>query len=226
MNTAIIVAAGRGERFGSNRPKQFLPLLGKPLILHTIERFQACDAVDSIVLVLSDDGRDEFLKAATRFEFTKLAAIVAGGITRAESVKSGLLAVNADSADIIAVHDGARPIVTCDEITRTIEQAAETGAACLVATVTDTIKEVRRSHIVRTIDRSSLRRALTPQAFRYDIIRRAFDGADLGDDAITDECSLVERLGVEITIVEGSSRNIKITHPEDLVMAEAYLRDI
>lgn len=226
MNTAIIVAAGRGQRFASDLPKQFLPLLGKPLILHTLERFEACAAVDAIILVLSEDGREQFLSAATRYEFTKLASIVEGGATRAASVKNGLLAVNAAPADIVAVHDGARPIVTCDEITRTIEKAAETGAACLVADVTDTIKEVRLGHVVRTIDRSSLRRALTPQAFRYEVIRRAFDGADLSDDAITDECSLVERLGVEITVVDGSSRNIKVTRPEDLVLAEAYLRNI
>jgi 2-C-methyl-D-erythritol 4-phosphate cytidylyltransferase len=180
--------------------------------------------VDAIVLVLSDEGRDEFTRVADDARFGKLKTIAAGGQTRAESVRNGLAAVDCSDDDIIAVHDGARPLVTSDEIARTIEKAAGTGAACLVADVTDTIKEISGSVITRTIDRNTLRRALTPQAFRYDVIRRAFDNIAL-DESVTDECSLVERLGVEIAFVEGSGRNIKVTRPEDVVFAEAILRD-
>jgi 2-C-methyl-D-erythritol 4-phosphate cytidylyltransferase len=124
--------------------------------------------------------------------------------------------------DIVTVHDGARPLVSVDEIERTIAKARETGAACLVAPVTDTIKSVRSGEIADTLDRDKLRRALTPQAFKIDVLKKAFENADLSESA-TDECYLVEKLGHPIAVVEGSSRNIKITHPEDLFLAEALL---
>lgn len=222
MNTAIIVAAGSGQRFAGSQPKQFVPVLGKPLIIHTLERFESCREIDEIVLVLSEDGRRDFEIINLKFEISKLRSIVVGGATRAESVKNGLEAVNSES-DIVAVHDGARPLVSVDEITRTVEKAGETGAACLVSDVTDTIKEVEDGHLIRTIDRSKLRRALTPQTFRYDILTKAFEGVDL-DESITDECYLVEKLGVKIALVEGNSRNIKITRAEDMVLAEALLK--
>ncbi len=225
MNTAIIVAAGNSQRFGAPQSKQFIPILGKPLILHTLERFAGCKSVDRIVLVLSMEGRIAFDRFTEGSRLAKISSIVAGGRTRAESVKNGLDAVDPATAEIVAVHDGARPLVTVDEITRTIEGAIDSGAACLVTAVTDTIKQVNGKHIVRTVDRRDLRRALTPQAFRYDVIRRAFDGADLGD-SVTDECLLVERLGVKIVFVEGSSRNIKVTRPEDVILAEALLKDL
>jgi 2-C-methyl-D-erythritol 4-phosphate cytidylyltransferase len=133
--------------------------------------------------------------------------------------------MDASTADIVAVHDGARPLVAVDEITRTVEKAYETGAACLVAEVTDTIKEVEGEFISRTVERRDLRRALTPQAFRYEVLKRAFDAADLSE-AITDECYLVEQMGVKIALVEGSARNIKITRPEDLFLAEEFLRTV
>ncbi len=212
--TAIIVAAGSGSRFKSDIPKQFLEINGKPLILHTIERFQLAPSVDTIILVLA---ADQGLNTA---EFPKVSKVIAGGSTRAESVRNGLDA--ASDADIVAVHDGARPLVTVDEIERTIAKARETGASCLVAPVTDTIKSIQGDEIADTLDRTKLRRALTPQAFKIDVLRKAFEGVDLSE-SVTDECYLVEKLGHPIAIVEGSSRNIKITHPEDLVFAEALL---
>jgi 2-C-methyl-D-erythritol 4-phosphate cytidylyltransferase len=221
MNTAIIVAAGSGSRFGSDIPKQFALLAGKPVIIHTLEKFEACPAVDEIVLVLSEDGREQFEHDLGSAGFGKLRKIVAGGATRSESVRNGLEQVD-PACKIVAVHDGARPLVTVDEITRTIQKAAETGAACLVAEVTDTVKNISGGVIHGTLDRSTLRRALTPQAFRTEILRRAFDGAALSD-AVTDECYLVEKLGIAIAIVEGSPRNIKITREDDLTIAEAYL---
>lgn len=223
MNTAIIAAAGKGTRFNSGRPKQFLELLGKPLIIHTLERFQSCAAIDEIVLVLSGERRVEFEQIRNDFVIPKLKSIVSGGQSRAESVRNGLDAIDPAPKHIIAVHDGVRPLVSVDEITRTVEKAAQTGAACLVADVTDTIKEVEGEHILRTIDRNRLRRALTPQAFRYDILRDAFQNCG-ASESTTDECYLVEKLGVKIAFVEGNARNIKITRPEDLVLAEAFLR--
>lgn len=219
MNSAIIVAAGSGQRFGSTVPKQFVPVCGKPLILHTLERFAECASIGEIVLVLSEEG--EGLFAELQADFASLKA-VRGGNTRAESVKNGLNAVDVRT-EVVAVHDGARPLVTADEIAETVSTAERTGAACLVAAVSDTIKSVRGNEIAATLDRTQLRRALTPQAFNVEVLRKAFENAEL-DERVTDECYLVEKLGHPITVVEGSSRNIKITHPEDILFAEAVLR--
>jgi len=218
MNTAIIVAAGSGTRFRSDTPKQFIEIAGKPVIAYTLERFEAAPSVNSIVLVLAPDQVASFDASAS----LKVTKVVAGGSTRAASVANGLAAACSET-EIIAVHDGARPLVTVDEIERTIAKAKKTGAACLVAPVTDTIKSVREGRIVETLDRDRLRRALTPQTFRIDVLKKAFEGVDL-NEKITDECSLVEKIGLPVAIVEGSSRNIKITHPEDLILAEALLR--
>ncbi|MGB7209743.1 MAG: 2-C-methyl-D-erythritol 4-phosphate cytidylyltransferase [Pyrinomonadaceae bacterium] len=223
MNTAIIVAAGSGNRFNSKTPKQFAEILGKPIIIHTLEKFEACEAVSQVVLVLPSGEISAFESLIEKFELTKIKSVVLGGASRAESVLNGLNAADPET-DIVAVHDGVRPLVSIDEITATIEKAQETGAACLVAVVTDTIKEVGGGNITRTLDRTKLRRAMTPQAFRYSILREALDQGILADD-ITDECILVERLGHQIAYVEGSSHNIKITRPEDRTMAEALLRE-
>ena len=209
--TAIIVAAGTGSRFKSTTPKQFLELAGKPVVAHAIDRFQSAASIDSIVVVLPEDRVAEFHHPAD-----KLFAVVAGGATRAESVMHGLDAVG--PAEVIAVHDGARPFVSTDEIDRTVAKAKETGAACLVTAVTDTIKSVRGGEIAETLDRDQLRRALTPQVFKKEILQRAFESGDL-TEAVTDECYLVEKLGHPIAIVEGSPMNIKITHPDDLAFA-------
>ena len=222
MNHAIIVAAGSSTRFAGRQAKQFTPLAGKPLVIHTLEKFESCSSVDNIVLVLPADSIEEFEGLRRGYELTKVSAVTSGGSSRAESVRNGLAVLEAENVDIVAVHDGARPLVTCDEITHTIIMAEHTGAACLVARVTDTIKETADSQITGTVDRVRLRRALTPQAFRYDLLIRAFDGVELGD-RITDECNLVERLGVPVAAVEGSGWNIKITHSEDLRVAEALL---
>ncbi len=224
MNTAIIVAAGSGTRFNSERPKQFLDLLGKPVIIHTIERFEACPEVSTIVLVLAEEEVTAFTESVKKYNFSKLAQIVAGGGSRTASVLNGFRAVD-PTTEVVAVHDGARPLVTSSEIGVTIRRAAEDGAACLVAAVTDTIKEVVGDQIVGTVDRRVLRRALTPQAFRYAILHEAFENADNLATA-TDECFLVEELGHEIATIPGSARNIKITHAEDLILAEAILTSL
>jgi len=223
MNTAIIVAAGSGKRFDAATPKQFLDLNGKPVIIHTLERFQACPSVDAIVAVVGPGDVARLTEMAAAANITKLTAVTAGGETRAESVRNGFAEVDA-SAEIVCVHDGVRPLVTPDEIARTIDAAVHFAAACLTAPVTDTIKTVEYDKITGTIDRTTLRRALTPQAFRYGILRDALAAADLGE-AVTDECLMVERSGVMITTVEGSTRNIKITHKDDLTIAAAFLSE-
>lgn len=222
MNSAVIVAAGLGTRFGSARPKQFLEINGRPMIFYTLERFERCAAVDEIILVLSAGEIENFEKLAAGRSLKKLKKIVAGGRTRAESVFNGLQAVDEQSGTV-AVHDGARPLVAPEEIAAALEKAHETGAACLVAKVTDTIKRVAGGRILETVDREHLRRALTPQCFKTELLRRAFENADL-NESVTDECFLVEKLGVPISFVEGSPLNIKITTPEDFTVAEMLLK--
>jgi 2-C-methyl-D-erythritol 4-phosphate cytidylyltransferase len=225
MNVAIIVAAGSGTRFGSIVPKQFHEILGKPLLIHTLERFEFCAAIDEIVLVLSAEEIENFRDIAEKYKLKKLSVIVSGGETRAASVLNGLNSIASEAAEIVAVHDGARPLVTIEEIALTIETARDAGAACLVAPVTDTIKEIADGKIVGTIDRAKLRRALTPQCFRYEILRRAFTENEISE-TVTDECSLVEKLGYEIAAVEGSAKNVKVTTPEDFILAETLLRHL
>jgi 2-C-methyl-D-erythritol 4-phosphate cytidylyltransferase len=225
MNVAIIAAAGQGTRMRGNRAKQFLELAGTPIIIHTLRSFELCDAIQEIILVLPAQDTAGFLAIAERHRLKKLSKIVPGGATRAQSVLKGLLAVRSATAEIIAVHDGVRPFVTPDEITLTVRAAEVYDAAILAAAVTDTIKQVGNGVVTQTLPRAALRRALTPQCFRFELLRRAYEQVDVLDPELTDESSLVERLGVKVTIVEGSSRNIKITDQEDLAVAEVMLRE-
>jgi 2-C-methyl-D-erythritol 4-phosphate cytidylyltransferase len=224
MNIAVIVAAGGGQRFGTKTPKQFFEILGKPVIVHTLLRFESCPVIDEIVLVLPADELANFSDIAEKYHIRKLNKIIAGGKTRTKSVLNGLNSIEQPNVEVVVVHDGARPFVSIDEITQVVTKAKETGAACLVADVTDTIKEVADGKITKTIDRRRLKRALTPQAFRYEILKCAFAENNLNENA-TDECFLVEKLGFEITVIEGSAKNIKITYPEDRMIAEFFLRD-
>lgn len=223
MNIAIIAAAGSGTRMAGERPKQFLQLAGIPIIIHTLKAFEQCDSIHEIIVVLPADTSSEFLDAASKYGLRKVARVVPGGATRAESVKRGLLAIRAATAEIVAVHDGVRPFVTSEEISKTIDAAAEHQAAILVSKVSDTIKQVHNDSVVQTLERSELRHALTPQCFRYELLRRAYERVDVADPSLTDDSVLVEKLGVKVTTVEGSSRNIKITTPEDLLLAEALI---
>ena len=226
MNVAIIAAAGQGTRMGGQRPKQFLELAGTPIIFHTLKAFEQCDAIHEIIVVVAADETACFLSLAGKHDLRKVKAVLPGGATRAESVLHGLDAVEEATAEIVAVHDGARPFVTSDEIARTVQAAKLEGAAIMVSAPVDTVKEVKDGAVARTLKRAGLRNALTPQCFTYKLLRRAYDLADVSDPDLTDESSLVERLGVRIVTVEGSSRNIKITRPEDLVVGEALLKEM
>jgi 2-C-methyl-D-erythritol 4-phosphate cytidylyltransferase len=224
MNIAIIAAAGAGTRMASDRPKQFLQLAGRPVIFHTLKVFEECDSIDEVIVVLPAAESAGFLSLAGKYSVRKLARVVPGGATRADSVKRGLMAIRSATAEIVAVHDGVRPFVTVDEINNTVAAAKADGAAILVAPVTDTIKDVSGASVLRTLDRAVLRRALTPQCFRYELLREAYEHADVNDPSLTDESALVEQLGRPVSIVEGSARNIKITTAEDLIIAEAIHR--
>jgi 2-C-methyl-D-erythritol 4-phosphate cytidylyltransferase len=224
MNIAIIAAAGAGTRMASDRPKQFLLLAGTPVIFHTLKVFEQCDSIDEVIVVLPAEESAGFLSLAGKFGVRKLARVVPGGATRADSVKRGLMAIRSATAEIVVVHDGVRPFVTVEEIDATIAAAKSDGAAILVAPVTDTIKQVGDGAVVKTLDRGTLRRALTPQCFRYELLREAYQKADVNDPSLTDESALVEQLGKRVRIVEGSARNIKITTAEDLAIAEVLLK--
>ena len=225
MNIAIIAAAGTGSRMASERPKQFLQLAGTPIIFHTLKPFELCDSIHEVIVVLPAAESAEFLAQASRRGLRKLARVVPGGATRADSVKRGLQAIRAATAEVVAVHDGVRPFVTVEEIEETIAAARRDGAAILTTPVTDTIKLVDGDTVVQTLARQNLRQALTPQCFRYELLRRAYEQVDVADPSLTDESVLVERLEHRVTVVAGSPKNIKITTPRDLLLAEALLQE-
>lgn len=224
MNTAIIAAAGAGTRMASDRPKQFLHLAGRPLIFHTLQPFEECESIHEVIVVLPAEESAGFLSLVGKYGLRKVARVVPGGATRADSVKRGLMAIRPATAEIVVVHDGVRPFVTVEEIESTIAAAKTEGAAILVAPVTDTVKQVSGGRVVKTLDRVELRRALTPQSFQYELLREAYQQVDVNDPSLTDESTLVEQLGKPVVVVEGSVRNIKITTPADLVIANALLK--
>lgn len=224
MNVAIIVAAGRGTRAGGEGPKQFRALAGIPLLVHTLRQFEECAAVTEIVLV-APVRETNFHLSSGPYELRKLARVVEGGATRTESVWRGLQTLNDARTRIVAVHDGVRPFVTPTEIERTIRAAEETGAAVLCAPVIDTIKLIEGERIARTLPRETLRRALTPQCFRYELLRRAYERARAAGVEATDDSALIELSGAEVALVEGDARNIKITRPEDFALAEILMKE-
>ena len=222
MNVAIIPAAGSGSRFGSPVAKQFLEIAGAPLVVHTLRRFDACDAVGAIALALPPAEVAGFAARLPDFGLRTQVRLVAGGAERSDSIRRALDAVADLRPEIVAVHDAVRPFVTPEQIARVIARAREVGAAILALPATDTIKEVEGGLILRTHDRRRIYRAQTPQAFRYELLRRAHDeahAAGIPAAELTDDALLAERLGLPVAVVEGSAANIKITTPEDLALA-------
>jgi 2-C-methyl-D-erythritol 4-phosphate cytidylyltransferase len=215
--SAIIVAAGAGTRFGE--PKQFAYLRAKPVLEWTLERFQAHPGIGALVLVLPDESDFKHY----RLRYPKIVEIVRGGERRQDSVWQGFRILSVADPEIVLVHDGARPLVPADLISRVIETARADGAAVPVLAVEDTVKEVRDGKISATVDRTHLVRAQTPQGFRYDVLKKALDAARHARFTGTDEAALVERIGLPVTAVAGDPRNIKITTPVDIPLAEALL---
>lgn len=223
MNVAIIPAAGSGSRFGGQIPKQFLEVAGAPILWHTIKRFAGCADIGAIVVALAPERQPDFQARSATAQLGKPVRFVEGGAERSDSIFNALHAAAELNPEIVAVHDAVRPFVTSGQISAVIAKAAEIGAAILALPATDTIKEVENGLIQRTIDRRRIWRAQTPQAFRYELLRRANDearAAGLSSALTTDDALLVERLGVPVAVVEGSPHNLKITTPEDLLLAE------
>jgi 2-C-methyl-D-erythritol 4-phosphate cytidylyltransferase len=223
---AIILAAGKGERIlGTTVPKQFIKLKNKPILAYTLEVFQQCNRINGIVLVVNSDKKDycenEIIK---RFSFSKVEKIVVGGKTRQESSYNGIKALKNEKADIVVIHDAARPFVTKEIIIECIEAAKDYGASDVCVNATDTIVKEKYGFIEEIPDRSSLWCGQTPQAFRYELILEAHEKARRKFSVkATDDASLVLKLGHKVKIVEGSYENIKITNPIDIKTAEKIL---
>ena len=218
---AVIVAAGSASRMGGI-DKVMAPLGGEPMIARTVRAFQDCDAVSEIVIVTRPDlilPITELCKACS-----KVTAVVAGGNSRQESVGNGLNALSKD-IKLAAIHDGARPLITWQLIDWVIRAANTYGAAAPAIPVKDTVKTVEGGIVVNTPDRSKLRAVQTPQVFDIDMLKGALLKAQQDGAEVTDDCSAVERLGMKVKIVEGDEKNLKVTTPMDLKIAEMLLEE-
>ena len=224
---AIVLAAGSGSRMQSKTAKQYLPLDGKPLIYYALEQFQE-STVDSIVLVVSQ-GQEEYCRKeiVEQYGFSKVSEIVAGGKERYDSVYAGLTALT--GCDYVLIHDGARPFLDQEIIGRVIDEVLKSKACIAAMPAKDTIKIANEESVaIETPDRSRLWQVQTPQAFEYALIKKAYENILAQNTlGITDDAQVLERAtGKCSKLVQGSYRNIKVTTPEDLLVAEAFLKDL
>lgn len=220
--SAIIVAAGTGKRMKTKVTKQFLEIQGRPVVAHAIDKFQKCDSIDEIIIVTSKMNLDYCRKEIVeKYQFTKVSKVIAGGIERQFSVYNGLQEVN-EKTSIVLVHDGVRPFVKIKDIEKTIKEAVRKRACVLGVKARDTIKICNfENKIIRTPDRNRLWAIQTPQTFEYQLLYDAYEMAKRDDFIGTDDSMLVERMGVQVSVIEGSYDNIKITTIEDMIVAEA-----
>jgi 2-C-methyl-D-erythritol 4-phosphate cytidylyltransferase len=219
---AVLAAAGRGERLGSDRPKAFARLGGRPLLAESLERLENSDWIDRIVIAAPPDWEEPSILVAEEIVATKVHSVVTGGASRSQSVRLALEDVPDDAA-VVLVHDAARPLVETTLIEAVARAARESGAAIPVLELTDTIKKMRDGRVRETVDRSELAAAQTPQGFRFGLLVRAYEAAFRDRVTLTDEAMAVERVGEAVVAVPGSARNRKITTPEDLAWAEVEL---
>ena len=219
---AVVVAAGSSTRMGMD--KLMLPLGDIPVIIHTLRAFQAAPSIGEVIVVTREDLVMPIGQLCSEFGLNKICKVVRGGQTRTHSVRLGTLEVSRE-VPLIAIHDGARPLVSVEVIEKTVAQAEKNGAAAPAVPVKDTIKFVSSGLVESTPDRGSLRAVQTPQVFEASLIRAALQKA-LDDGAeLTDDCSAVERLGMKVVLTEGDERNIKLTTPADLLLAERLLEE-
>jgi 2-C-methyl-D-erythritol 4-phosphate cytidylyltransferase len=222
MNSAILVAAGKGTRMGAD--KLFLQLAGRPVVAHTWQKFNDAKCVDEIILVVADGRQKEFEPLSKKFNFKKPFRIVVGGMERQDSVWNGLEALSSKT-EIVVIQDAARPCTTEELIAATISAAREVGAAVAAQPITDTIKETADGKIIsRTLDRSKLWSVQTPQTFRVQIIRRAISEARKRNLIFTDDTAACELIGQPVQLVPGKSLNPKVTVPADLPFIESLLK--
>jgi len=219
---AVIVAAGSASRMGGI-DKVMAPLGGKPMVARTVAAFQSCDAIAEIVIVTRPDLIRPISALCAGMD--KVRAVVAGGSSRQESVGLGLNALS-KNVELAAIHDGARPLITEAVIDRTVRAANSYGAAAPAVPVKDTIKVVKGGLVEKTPERATLQGVQTPQVLDFDLLRGALKKAQEEKAALTDDCSAVERLGMQVKIVEGDERNLKVTTPMDLKIAEMLLEEM
>lgn len=218
MNYTIIVAGGKGLRMGTDIPKQFLPVNGKPVLMHTIERFHEYDENMNIILVLPRQQQAYWKELCSQHQFAVKHQIADGGDSRFQSSKNGLALIPEDAEGFVAVHDGVRPFVSLETIARCFEAAEESYAAIPVMPVTSTLRYVDPRGGGNTVDRSMFREVQTPQVFDISLMRQAFNQPER--DTFTDDASVIESLGCRVALVEGNRENIKLTTPFDLRIAE------
>ncbi|GAB4037513.1 2-C-methyl-D-erythritol 4-phosphate cytidylyltransferase [Spirosoma gilvum] len=210
---AIIVAGGSGSRMKSDIPKQFLLLHGKPILQHTIERFLEVIPASHIILVLPAKDRSIWATLCEQHSFSPAIQFIDGGATRFQSVRNGLQAIQAETG-LVAVHDGVRPFVSAEIIKNSFDTAARMGSAVTCVAVKDSVRVVGDDGVSQAVDRSRYRLVQTPQTFRLDLFRQAFQSEE--QSSFTDCASVMEYAGFPITLIDGSYENIKITTPEDL----------
>ena len=219
--SAVIVAAGSARRMEGI--DKVLAKLGElPVLVHTLMAFQDCDLIQEVVVVTREDLLVEVGRLCKEYRLDKVKKVIVGGAERINSVRAGLSEVSPE-AQLVAIHDGARPLVTQKILADTVKRASETGAAVPAIPVIDTIKRVEDNCTVETVDRSQLRAMQTPQIFDADLIRTALEKALADGENLTDDCAAVERLGMKVALTEGSRENIKITTPFDLMLGESIL---
>lgn len=223
--TAIIAAAGMGSRMNMSVNKQFLSINGMPVLAHTLQKIQSCNYVDFIVIIVKKDEEDYVHNIVEKYNIIKPCKLVEGGKERQDSIYNGLLNLPIET-DIVLTHDGARPFVTLEKIEKSIEAVFETGASVLANPVKDTIKVSTDGKLVEfTPKRDVLWAIQTPQVFKKDIILKAYKQAYDENYYGTDDCSLVEKTGNKVKLVLSDYNNIKITTPEDLIIAEAISKN-
>jgi 2-C-methyl-D-erythritol 4-phosphate cytidylyltransferase len=227
MTDALIVAAGKGLRMNTRLPKQFMKLAGRPILTHTLQAFDRHPEIHRIILVLPDADIDDCCTSLIpQAALKKEVAVVSGGDHRQASVMNGLLSIP-DKDGMVLIHDGVRPLVTQSLISACIDGARKWGACIPALEAFDTLKKIHSNgSIEQTVSRERIVMAQTPQAFRLALIRQAHEAAVRNGWLATDDASLMEKMGASVYVIEGSRYNLKVTRPEDLAIAEAYLKII
>jgi len=224
-STLVLLAGGVGKRMGASMPKQYLPLCGKPIALHSFETFLGLSFIEEVVIVCEEEYRDIFRAHQQKLENSVPLKFASPGKERQDSVFNGLALIGTD-AMLVCVHDSARPLVTRAEIISVVEDAAAHGAAVLGVACKPTIKEVdEEGFVLKTLDRSKLWEMQTPQVIVPDLLRKGFELVENQSLDVTDDVSIVEHLGLPVKVTRGHYTNIKVTTPDDMFIAERFLQE-